>query len=268
MRQKILTTIICIAMCFCSSISTFAAESSTNIVDDADLFTESEEKKLNEICENVKEKYDFNLFVLTIDENPYSGYESTRTYIENYGEKNMGNEYVGLIIDMENRGYAFDIFGERLFDRYFDDIQIEMEDTLVDNLSDDDYYEAAHDFLEDVDYYYVNYDEYYDNIERNQKLGLLLRVEAFCLILSIVFAFIGSSVKISQHKEKKIKTEGKDYIDGNLNLTKKEDRYMREYTTKTKRSTDSGSSGSSSGRRTSTHRSSSGRSHSGRSGRF
>ena len=256
-KRIIISLLTIVFLLFAFSIKVYAY-TDQRVFDIANLFTEQEEQDLAKRCDEIKDKYGITVFITTTENNPpiNNSTDPTRDYIELFGEHNIGNSYIGLAIDIDNRGYCMDVFGTDMFEIYTDSVQIDIENAFVDYLYEEDWYGAADAFLDGVVDPVSNTEEYVMGLGGSALIAL---------IISAILTF----AKKRQHKEKKIATTAQDYINHeNVTLSVKDDRFIKTYTTKTARQTSSSSGGSSGGSRTSTHRSSSGSSHSGRSGRF
>ena len=257
-KKRIIISLLTIVFLLVTFTVKAYAYTDQRVFDIADLFTESQEQKLAERCDEIKDKYGITVFITTTENNPpiNNSTDPTRDYIEIFGENNIGNSYIGLAIDIDNRAYCMDVFGSDMFEIYTDSVQIDIENAFVDYLYEEDWYGAADAFLDGVVDPVSNTEEY------------IVRIGGSALIALIISAVL-TFAKKRQHKEKKIATTAQDYIKHeNVTLSVKEDRFIKTYTTKTAKQSSSSSGGSSSGSRTTTHRSSSGSSHSGRSGRF
>ena len=118
MKKYIILFLLSLIFIFPSTV--YASDKS--VVDDADLLTVQEEQELNKIIDKIENKYDIDLFIYTFDKD----IQNTRDYVELYGEQNFGDEYIGLSINMNSRDYVIDIYGEKLFDIFTDNVQIKI----------------------------------------------------------------------------------------------------------------------------------------------
>ena len=243
MKKYIILFLLSLIFIFPSTV--YASDKS--VVDDADLLTVQEEQELNKIIDKIENKYDIDLFIYTFDKD----IQNTRDYVELYGEQNFGDEYIGLSINMNSRDYVIDIYGEKLFDIFTDNVQIKIENNIVNYLSADEYYEA---FL-----------CFFDNVENELQTNYFIPI-GIAFIGAIIISGSMTIIQLNKHKEKKTAKTAENYVlSGGNSINLKEDKFIREYTTKTAKQTSSSNSGRS---RTTTHRSSSGSRHSGRSGKF
>lgn len=255
-------------------------DTSKKVYDYADLFSESDEQALKQKIDKLIEKYDYDVFIVTIDDNnlSYSSTDRTLSFIEDFGDYNgfgLSKEdpaYIAFIIDMDERSIAVDLTGLKCQKVYSDDIVDSILDKCYSYMSSGSYLGAADNFLKSVDKYGNTssgepvYDENGKIVDQNFDIKGKLPISILKGILT-GFGITGiiTLVIILKSKPARRAIEASQYKSGSLHLTRKNDRYVRTYETKVKVQSSSSSGG---GRGTSSHRSSSGRSHSGGSRKF
>lgn len=272
LSSKFKYLLISVFMCFILCFNSNASVINEIIVDDANLFTESEIQTLESKALELESEHNIDVVILTTNNSPinYSTDNKARSYIEDYVDARTqdGDNVIGICVDMGERSYALDLTGNKMFSYFPDNKQIKIEDDFVPYLSDGNYYSAAYVFLSDVDSIMSKSptSTNYSVGGSTTDFGLSFSHILFGLFGGLFVTVLMTMTKLSQHKEKEVKKEAHFYANpSDLVLTTNSDVFVRKYTTKTRKQSSSSSGG---GGRTSTNRSSSGRSHSGRSGRF
>ena len=199
------------------------------VVDDANLLSSEEEQQLREDLASFKEQYNMDAVIVTSND---LGGKSQMDYADDYFDYNgygVGEDKSGLLllIDMDDRKVWISTSGEAI--KYFTDSRIQnIVDDITTQLKNADYFEGCN------------------------GLG------AGLIVASVVSLLVVNSYKNS----KSISTA--NYVDRNsIVFTRKKDRFISTYTSKTKIERNNSSSGGSS-----THTSSSGNTHGGGGGSF
>ncbi len=213
------------------------------VFDDAGLFTASQEKELQKKIDNLKQKNSLDYVIVTTDD--AKGMSAVNYLINFYNSKNIGyngtNEGCALLIDMDNRRVETRVFGNAHLS-----LNESSSNTFTDNVLDrvkaKKYYKAADTYLDQVTSS-LNGTVKRDRFKYFTGTEILIAI----LIPTILFIAIYFGVKVSYGKEGKEKPYPfKEKA--NINLTHKEDNFVREYLTQTTISNndnDSGGGGSS-----------------------
>lgn len=258
---------VCIWFCL-SGIHVFAE---CRIQDDAQLFSDSEVKKIEALAEEIQDQYQMNVFVMTCED--AGGKESNEvledTY-ESYGlESNDEKGGIAFIIDMDNR--ELNLVTERDMIYYITDYREEKIYDAAQECASDGEYGAAMIAMLDQTLEYLEdgipgnqyiYDTETGKIVRYRSLtstDVLLAFLAACLVAGISSAVLYRSYTVV----KKYRYSS----DRNASLTIKHqnDRLVNQFVTHRKIENDPPSGGDDG--RTSTHQSSSGHTYGGGSGR-
>ena len=211
------------------------------LVDDADLLTDSEEQELNTELDEISEKQQCDVVVVT--ENSLDG-KSAQDYADDFFDYNgygYGDEDSGVLflIGMDERKYM------EAFSKYA---------TLCDDLLT----QARDGHPYDV-----------DSDDDKPDVFTMIFWGVVDLLIGFVVAFIMAQVKKSKLKSVKNQVAANAYKkQGSMKVTTKEDRYINSIVTKRLIPRDDEDHGHSGGGGSTTHVSSSGRSHGGRSGGF
>lgn len=231
------------------------------IVDDAEILSESTEEKLTEKTAEIAKKYNFDVVFVTVDSTLEKTPEAfADDYFDEHGYLPDG---VLFLVSIDDRKWHISTtgYGIKAFTDYGCGY---IGDKVKEKLSDGDYNEAATVFVEECEAFLEEAEDGTPYDTNHQKKSFLSYVwsTGFVIAISLVIAFF-----MMRSMKKKMNTinrqeSASNYVK-NVNLTRKEDVFLRSAVTRTKINTGSGSRGGSS-----THRSSSGRSHGGRGGSF
>ena len=232
------------------------------VFDDANLLSSEEEQQLREDLASFKEQYNMDAVIVTSND---LGGKSQMDYADDYFDYNgygVGKEKSGLLllIDMENRNIWISTSGEAI--KYFTNNRIDnIVEDITSYLKNGDYFGGCNEFINDINYYAeegIPAGQYtYNEAERTQKV-IFIGLGAGLIVASVVSLLVVNSYKNS----KSISTA--NYVDRNsIVFTRKKDRFISTYTSKTKIERNNSSSGGSS-----THTSSSGNTHGGGGGSF
>lgn len=237
------------------------------VVDEADLLTDEEETELTEKLDEISERQQFDVVVVTA--NSLDG-KSPMEYADDFYDYNgygMGTDRDGvlLLVSMEDRDWYMSTCGFGI---------TAITDAGRDYISEQ--------FLSDLsDGYYLSAFETYadlcDEFVTQAKTGEAYDVdhmpkEPFPLVMNLLIALAAGFiialiiVECMRRSMKSVRAKGTaaDYVrPGSMNVTGRYDRYLYSHTSRTQRSTSSGGSGGSS-----THVSSSGTTHGGGGGKF
>lgn len=237
------------------------------INDYANLYTKDEIKKLSTSIEEIIDKYNIDIAIVTTDD--VEG-KTSREYADDFYDNNgYGfdelNSGLLFLINMEDRevyistcGYAID---------YFTDARINnILDAVYEGLGNEEYYNSTNEFLEEVDYYMAEgkpHNQYRIDENGNRVKAPLTKEEKFkrviiCTFISIVVAAISCLVVVLRYKNPS-RGSGESYIDRrSIVFTDKRDDFISSHISKTKINKDNNGGGGSS-----IHSSSSGTSHGG-----
>lgn len=269
------------------------------VVDNADLLTSDEETLLTNQLDALSQMLEIEIAVVTV--NSTDG-KSAMQYADDfydyngygYGENDDG---ALLLIDMGKREWWITTHGYGAY--YLNDYALyQIEESIIDYLSDGNFYAAFLTFSQMCEYYIEDAknsgtapdDEYYGEVtdefgddyygelpdefwddyyeEPSTPFEDAMARLGISLVAGFIIALIMVLTMRSGMKTVKSAYNAANYVvNGSLNLRVQRDHYLYTNTVRTRRESSSSSSGSSrSG--SSSHRSSSGRSHGGRGGRF
>ena len=238
------------------------------VVDNADLLTDAQEKSLSDKIDNITEKHDFDVVILTeesIDGYSPMSYADDYYDYEGYGADSAGDGVL-FLINMEERdwwistkGYGITVFTDYGIDK--------IGDIMVPDLSDGNYYNAFETFLSTTEEYIKSADsgKPYD-VDNTYKTSadrtrLILISVGVGLGIGLVVALIVVLIFKSQLKSVKFEFAAREYeVKSSFNVTRSHDVFLYRNVTKRKKPENNGGS--------STHIGSSGSSHGGGGGKF
>lgn len=212
------------------------------VIDDADLFTAEEEAVLEEKCEQMSSDYNTTVWVYTSSVPQYSD-NYARDMLESTGESEYPAGYLAYGINMSDRSYWVDAYGDTVRSIFTQSKQDRLSDAAADKLKEGNYFESAMTVLEKADKRFYLKTTSMGWLKKpfvEWKTSLLLI--GLSLILALVIALIRTGVKVGRHKDKKLARKAAEYEDA-LNLKHKEDRFVRAYQTRVKVESDSPSHG-------------------------
>ena len=230
--------ILLIALLLALSVPVFAA--GQLLVDDANILTSAEERRLEKKLEEASETCNMDIAIVTVD--GIDSYSIGRYTEDYYDDNGYADDGVMLLIDMDERqwwitgtGKGADIFTSSVIDT--------IGDLMEDDLTNGDYAAAFETYIDKCIYY----------VESPFEAGTSLLIG---LVIGLIVALIVTGIWRAQLKSVRHQAAAANYLKpGSLLITGSQDLYLYSTVTKVKRQ--QSSSGSSSGR-----------SHSGGGGRF
>jgi len=243
--------------CF-AGLSTFAA-TDPRLVDDADILTDEEELTLTAMLDEVSDRIQLDVVIVTVDD---MGYKTAEAFADDYMDYNGygyngGEDCVLLAIGMAEREYHFSTRGFGI-EAFTDDAIDNTKEVLEDHLTFDEYYDAFVAFVELTEEFVTS--------ARNGNPYKAPFSFFSSFLIAVVVGFIIALITVSVMKGK-LKSVRSKYTAtgyekaGSMQITNSKDIYLYKTVTKTARPKNSSSGGGS-------HRSSSGRSHGGGGGKF
>ena len=261
--KKFLASITAFLIALTMAMPVMAEDSYDRVVDEADVLTDSEEKKLKKLVDEISERQEFDIVILTLDN---LGGKNAVDYADDYFDYN-GYRYDGIIflISMEERDWVLSAFGYGI-EAFTDAGRNYISDQFIDDLKDGNYYDAFYTFAELCDDFINQADNGKPYDVGNLPKGDFPILKYILIALGVGFVISGI-INISlraQLKSVRPKNQAADYVvPGSMHVTNSSDMYLYSKVSKAPRAQSSGGGGGST-----THRSSSGRSHSSSSGKF
>lgn len=132
-----------------------------HVYDDADLFSQTERRKLEDYLEKMGKKAGAGIYILTSDDsgNGTSDKYSEDFYDTGYDENTIDKNAVILHIDMEERYVNIQAYGESQA-KIPDNIGEKIIDAIFNDLRAGEYYDACITYADKVEYY-INYVPFY-----------------------------------------------------------------------------------------------------------
>lgn len=242
--MKRILSLLLLLICLAGAV--FAA-GSRHIIDNAGLLSESQQSRLEEQAQSIRDTYGIDAVILTVDS--LSG-KSAQAYADDYYDYNgYGSDGILLLLSMEERDWAVSTSGSAQSVVTNSDIDRIMDD-ILDDLSAGYYGSAFGTFLERVE------SEYEAGTSVNWGMRLLI-----ALVIGAAVAGIALLVMRRGMNTARAQSGASNYMtEGSYDLYRCQDIYLYSHTTKTRKPESSGSGGS--------HTGSSGCSHGGSSGKF
>lgn len=239
-------------------------ETPERVVDGADILTDTEESKLLKIVDEISERQDFDIVILTADG---IGNNDAEAFAEDFYDYN-GYKADGIIffIDMNERDWVISACGYGI-EAFTDAGRDYISEQVIDDLKAGNYYDTFVTFAKLCDEFINQADngDPYDvgNLPKGSFPALKYIVVA--LIVGFVISGIINLSLRAQLKSVRPNNQAADYvIPGSMNVTGRNDMFLyRKVTSVRKAESSSGGRGGST-----THHSSSGRTHSSSRGKF
>ena len=266
MKRKLLSVLFAVVICFSAAIPVCAEESLSRLMDNADLLTDSEETSLLSQLDNISEKQEMDIVVVTTDN--LEGY-TPQEYADNvfdYCGYGIGDNRDGLLllVSIEDNDWHISTSGYAI--TAFTDAGREyMSEQFLPYLSDGEYYKAFSTYADLCDQFITQAktDEPYDvgNLPK-EPFKIWFNV-LIALGIGFVFAIIVVLYMKSKLKSVRFQPAATSYVrNGSMNITQSGDFFLYSHLDRRARPKDNDSGGSS------THTSSSGSTHGGGGGKF
>ncbi len=276
----ILSLIICLSM-----LSFAVSAQSANVVDEADLLTSQDEADLQLAINQIRDTYDFEVVILTVDSTEGKTAEAFADDYYDYNGYGIDEENSGVLflVDMGGRNWFISTTGrgiELISDAEIDYIEYE----IIPYLSDGDYLYAFSEFVStcdeilECDFYGESFiedngyddsyysDEYYYEGDYAPQSFNFFKNAVIALVTGFVIALLIVLSMKSKLKTVRAKSGAADYVvAGSMNVTASNERFLYRNVTRTPRQQNNSNGRSGGG---GVRVSSSGTSHGGRGGRF
>ncbi len=251
----------------------FAAEDMPRLVDMADLLSQDEEADLLGMLDEVSERQQVDLVVVTVDSTQGQEVMAYADDFYDYNGYGFGEERDGilLLISMEERDWWISTTGYGIT-AVTDAGREYMSERFITDLSEGDYGAAFTSFASLCDAFITQartgepYDV--DNLPKEPfEAGINL---VLCFGIGFIIALVATGIMRSQLKTVHRRSEADNYIaDNGMQLTRKSDLFLyRQIDRRKKAENNNTTTPSSSGGGSSTHTSSSGTTHGGGGGKF
>lgn len=274
MKDNIKTGVKFLALFLCAvsimfvlaEVRVSAEEVLPRVVDWADLLSDSEEARLMEKLDEISERQQLDVVVVTVESLEGATAESYADDFFDYNGYGYGDEYDGvlLLVSIGEREWHISTCGYGI--TAFTDYGLErMEDMFLPYLSDDDYVRAFEVFAELCDDYITKAKagEPYDVYNAPKEPFPLVTTLFIAFIIAFIISVIVTAIMKSGLNSVKSQDAADSYVKrDSLCITQAGDLFLYKNVERHRRQSSSSHGGSS------THRSSSGRSHGGRGGRF
>ena len=267
MKKKIITALFALIFGVIIAVPAFAAGNLPRLVDNADLLTAGEERKLLAKLNEISERQRADIVVVTVDS--LDG-KTPMDYADDFYDDNgygygADKDGVLLLVSMEDRDWWMSTTGYGI--TAVTDAGIEyISDAFLSDLSDGEYADAFTTFAELCDEFFTQAKtgQPYD-IGHMPKQPFNIAWNLFiALIVGFVIALIATGVMRGKLKTVRFRSAANHYIKANsMNITESRDLFLYTHIDRRVRPKDTGSSGGSG-----THTSSSGSTHGGGGGKF
>ncbi len=230
-------------------------DNSQKVYDFADLLNDEEEKKLSETANYFINKYNMDVAMVTINENPYGisdyasqVYAQDFYYYNRFGINSSHDGFI-LLIDMSNRYIYMATKGNAIL--VFDDSRIDsITEVAYEHLKNGNYYDGYQSMMDRASTFASNgipeSNQYYCIDSNGEPYKCKEKPKQINWALSLVIASLGSFVPAFVHTRKyrgiKLATNANTYMK-EKNIDTKNDQFLTTFTSRVRRSHDSSSGG-------------------------
>lgn len=267
------------ALLLCMTFALPICAASDPLIDDADLFSESEENDLLEQINRLKSDTGMDYLVVTTDD---AQGMSAQDYADNaYGSSDASKDTLLYLIDMDNREIY--VYTQGMAIRYITDDRLDMMmDAAYIEVADGKYFDSAVSVLNDVEAFYKegieenqhNYDEVTGEVDYYEEdtEGLWIFGALIGMLIGLVIGGIAALIKsLSVKNDYNLNYDTYHYPlsdKSKLHLTVSEDRLTGKFVTHRRIPKEDSSSNDRPSGRSTVHHASSGRSHGGGGRKF
>ncbi len=227
-----------------NGLASYAKSNLLSVVDSADILSESEEKELLTLVNEIVERQKVDVAIVTVEDfNTYEVWDAAEDFYQDnnygYGDKKDG---IMLYISMADRdwaiytfGYAKEVFTDPPLDR--------LEESFLDLLGQDKYFEGFKGFAKCVDEEITDHKEGKPDKPFSFVFNLLIS-----LAIGFVVAFIVTNSMKAKLKSVKRQAAATEYTKlGSMKVQQSRDVFLYTTTTKTAKPKSSNHSSSSGG---------------------
>lgn len=246
-----------------------AEENLSRIADFADLLSDSEESSLSDTLDEISERQQVDIVVVTVDSMEGESAEAYADDFYDYNGYGFGNERDGilLLVSMEERDWYISTHGYGIT-AVTDAGREYISDMIVDDLSTGYYADAFTSFARLCDDFITqaNNGEPYDVGNIPQKPFSFVWNLVIAFVIAFIISLIATGIMKGQLKTVESQSAADDYMkQGSMQLTKKNDLFLYRHVERRKKEEKDNSSSSGGSQ---THTSSSGATHGGGGGKF
>ena len=266
-KKNVLTVLLALLLCMVVVIPTFAASDLPRLVDNADLLTDSEESTLLSKLNEISERQQADVVVVTAD--TLDG-KTPMDYADDFYDYNgygfgADKDGVLLLVSMEDRDWWMSTTGYGI--TAITDAGIEyISEKFLSDLSDGDYADAFTTYAELCDDFFTQArsGQPYDTGHMPKQPFNIARNLLIALIVGFVIALIATGVMKGKLKTVRFQSAASNYVKANsMNVTESRDMFLYTHVDRRAKPKDTDSSSGSG-----THTSSSGSTHGGGGGKF
>lgn len=187
---------------------------SAHVSDQAGLLEGGQEEALEWQAQQISDAYDANVLIVTSDQSGFSD-NYARDVIEQAGVDRYPDGYIGICIDMNDRSYWVDVYGDRLRSIFTQSRTDDLGDALYEHLEDQDYAGGIAAVLDKAE---KRLDLETGPMKLFRKAvvypGRTLVILIGTGVIAAVFALLLTVYRMSKHKDKAEAAQANDYSAG------------------------------------------------------
>lgn len=237
--KRLISFALALMLCASLAICAFAVDKSERLYDGADLLTTSEENAIRTRLDEVSEKYDVDVVIVTVDS---VGIQTPADFSDDYYDGNgYGKDGVMLLISMEERDW--DILTNGMCNDAMGATERENIGELITiYLSDELYADAFETYIDECEYYI---DGHINGFPFEGGITFVIS-----LVIGLVVALIVTSIMKGQLRSVRANDTATEYVkQGSMNVRVSRDIFLYRHISRTKRPESNSSSSSGGGGR-------------------
>ena len=226
-----------------SSFTDFHNENAARVVDDADVFTDSEEYELTNQINELIEKHNMDFVIYTTNSSYGLSHDILAADFYQFNGYGIGSDYDGSVFmicfEPGNRGWFTAARGSHCRSYYTQDSINQLDDLIEDDMVDGNYFSAAKDYVSIIDQLYST-----GKIKAPKNTGRNIGISA---VIGLIAGLITMGVMNSGMKKVKVATNADPYVvRGSFKIRKSRDHFLYMHVTRTRRENNNRSGGGSS----------------------
>lgn len=201
------------------------------VSDQAGLFDGDQEAALEQQAQQLSDAYDANVLIVTSNQSGFSD-NYARDVIEQAGTERYPDGYIGICIDMNDRSYWVDVYGDRLRSIFTQSRTDDLGDALYEHLEDQDYAGGIAAVLDKAEKR-LNLETGSMKFFRKAAVypGRTLVIGIGTGVIAAVFALLLTYYRVTRHKDKGEAVQANDYS-GGLLLRQRDILFSHHYQTR------------------------------------
>lgn len=213
------------------------------VVDDANIFTDSEEYELTNKINEMIGTYNMDFVIYTTDSSYGLSHDILAADFYQFNGYGIGSDYDGSVwmicFEPGNRGWFTAARGSKCRSYYTEESINALDDLIEDDMRSGDYFSAAEEYVDIVGELYRT-----GKVKAPKNTGKNVGISAVISLIAGLFTMLGLN---SNMKKVKVATDADPYlVNGSFKLRRAQDHFLYMHVTRTRHTTENKSGGGSS----------------------